>query len=263
MNLSRLPEKSTEDNDNSNGESNTDGLLLEHPNAEQGAKVKLHEKLQTDLQEAGDALRQEIGFLPDLADLQIFAGPYGKNSALEGRLNWHRTWVWNYLEIHKNLSQAFTELPEEIQLEFLPRRLAFLDIRASNSAHETRRTIDLDKFAQGAKAAQSLEQLEGVYPADRRMDLAKYWASLEKYDDQDVGQAFKSRCYYLASANMLRGLLEPALRQQIEEVANVLRIAHECARDNGDQRTLADLAELGRMLAAELPHLNINPPVRS
>lgn len=258
----RLPEKPNGDNGNGVGENKADALFLEHPNAEQGAKVQFHEKLRTDLQKAGDAFRQKIGFLPDLVDLQIFAGPYSKDCTLEGYLSWHRAWVWEYLEIYKNLSKTFTELPEEVRLELVPRTLNFLDIRASNASRETRRTIDLDKFAQGAKTDQSLKRLEGGYLADLQIDLGKYWESLEEYDDEDVGRAFKNRCYYLASANMLKGLLEPALRQQIEEVANVLRAAHECARDNGDQRTLLDLAELGRMLADELPHLNISPPLR-
>ncbi len=157
MNLMRLPEKPSGNNGNGAEENNADALFLEHPSAEQGAKVKFHEKLRTDLQKAGNSFRQEIGFLPDLVDLQTFAGPYSKDCTLEGRLNWHRAWVWDYLEIYKNLSKTFTELPEEVRLELVPRTLTFIDIRASNTSHETRRTIDLDKFAQGAKTDQSLK----------------------------------------------------------------------------------------------------------
>ena len=221
----------------------------------QEAKLKLHEKLRTNLQEVGDVLKQEIGFVADLADLQASAGPYSKDSALAERLNWHRTQVWKYLEVHKKLSQTFAELPEEIQLNLVPRALAFWDIRASNAMRKTRRLVDLDQFAHGVKATQSLQRLEKVDPENRRMDLEGYWESLGEYDDSEVGQAFKNRCYSLATMDMLRGLLESPLRQQSEEVTNVLRAAHECARDNGDQHTLADLARLGRLLADELPYL--------
>ena len=231
------------------------------PNMEQGAKVKRHEDLRSDFQKLIGDLKKEIGFLPDHAGLQAIADQDPESSlrpCLDGR-KWMAE-ALKYSRKHKALSRAFSELPAERKLELVQRSFTLLDLRLSTGSRKKYLSIDLDKFGEGLDAARYLGLFEREYLDDCFGDLEKYWSRLEDNRER-LSYNLVSRLYCSAVIDAVEKLLDFPIRQQADEISDTLLQLYELARNNGDLRTMSDLAAIGRAIGDRLPRLNLGKPI--
>ncbi|MYB75542.1 MAG: hypothetical protein F4X83_00260 [Chloroflexi bacterium] len=228
--------------------------VVELPNIERGAKVKRHEDLRADFQALLGTLEERIGFLPDHAALQALADQDPDSLKPIIGDNWHSE-ALRYSRTHRTLSQAFSELPEDIKLNLVPRDCRLLDLRSSTGFNKNYLSIDLDRLNEGLAADRRLEAFERDGLGDCFWDLEKYWSLLE--DDQElVGRNSVHRLYFRAVVDAVKKLLDFPVRQQVNEVSDTLLQLYELARGNGDLRTMSDLAAIVQAVGDKLPHLN-------
>ena len=142
----------------------------------------------------------------------------------------------------------------------MPRSFTLLDLRLSTGSRKKHISIDLDKFSEGLEVARYLGLFEREYLDDCFGDLEKYWSRLEDNRER-LSYNLVSRLYCSAVIDAVEKLLDFPIRQQADEISDTLLQLYELARNNGDLRTMSDLAAIGRAIGDRLPRLNLGKPI--